>query len=85
MSELTLRSMQACTVSIEREMRSAGGLILDISGSSEGWSENLDLAPTRRSRGRPPSSTSRSRGPSASFWIGELDLRCFLLCAGDVD
>eukprot|EP00965_Chrysotila_dentata_P120026 3970175-Pleurochrysis_carterae.AAC.1 len=85
MSELTLVSMQACTVSIGSEMRSAGELILDISGSSEGWSENLDLAPTRRSRGRPPSSPSRSRGPSTSLWVGELDRRCFLLCAGDID
>eukprot|EP00965_Chrysotila_dentata_P011301 368793-Pleurochrysis_carterae.AAC.1 len=76
--------MQACTVSIGRGMRSAGGLTLDISDSSGGWSENFDLAPTRRSRGRPSSSPSRSRGPSASLRTGELDLRCLLLCAGDV-
>eukprot|EP00965_Chrysotila_dentata_P050155 1661448-Pleurochrysis_carterae.AAC.1 len=69
---------------MEREMRSAGGLNLDISGSTGGWSENLDLAPTRRSRGRPSSSLSRSRGPSASLGTGELDLPCLLLCAGDV-
>eukprot|EP00965_Chrysotila_dentata_P071651 2367476-Pleurochrysis_carterae.AAC.1 len=74
MSELTLMSVQACTVSVGREMRSAGGLTLDISGSSGGWSENLDLAPTQRLRGRPSSSPSRSRGPSASLWVGELDL-----------
>eukprot|EP00965_Chrysotila_dentata_P002919 94296-Pleurochrysis_carterae.AAC.1 len=66
-------------------MRSAGGLTLDISGSSEGWSENLDLAPTRRSRERPSSSPLRSRGPSVSLRTGELDLRCLLLCTGDVD
>eukprot|EP00965_Chrysotila_dentata_P153398 5070638-Pleurochrysis_carterae.AAC.1 len=61
--------MQACTVPVGGEMRSAGGLTLDISGSSGGWFKNLDLAPTRRSRGRPPSSPSRSRGPSASLRI----------------
>eukprot|EP00965_Chrysotila_dentata_P115033 3803224-Pleurochrysis_carterae.AAC.1 len=77
--------MQTCTVPVGREMRSAGGLTLDISGSSGGRSEKLDLAPTRRSHGRPSSSPSRSRGPSASLGTGELDLRCLLLCAGDVD
>eukprot|EP00965_Chrysotila_dentata_P075729 2502159-Pleurochrysis_carterae.AAC.1 len=63
MSELTPVSMQACTVPVGREMRSAGGPTLDISDSSGGWFDNLDLAPTRRSRGRPSSSPSRSRGP----------------------
>eukprot|EP00965_Chrysotila_dentata_P016241 537356-Pleurochrysis_carterae.AAC.1 len=48
-------------------MRSAGELTLDISGSSEGLSENLDLAPTRRSRGRSPSSPSHS-----GSWIDEV-------------
>eukprot|EP00965_Chrysotila_dentata_P010559 343321-Pleurochrysis_carterae.AAC.1 len=67
MSELAPMSMQASTVSVGREMRSAGGLTLDIPGSSGGWSENLDLAPTRRSRGRSSSSPSCSRGPSASL------------------
>eukprot|EP00965_Chrysotila_dentata_P073211 2419220-Pleurochrysis_carterae.AAC.1 len=33
--------------SVGREMRSAGGLTLDISGSFGGWFENLDLTPTR--------------------------------------
>eukprot|EP00965_Chrysotila_dentata_P242327 6204808-Pleurochrysis_carterae.AAC.2 len=78
--------MQACTASRGREMGSTGELTLDVSGSSGGWSENLDLAPTRRSCGtRPPWSPLRSRGPSASLWVGEIDLRCFLLCASDLD
>eukprot|EP00965_Chrysotila_dentata_P077631 2561552-Pleurochrysis_carterae.AAC.1 len=66
-------------------MRSACGLTLGISGPSGRRSENLDLTPTRRSRERPSSSPSCSRGPSASLRTGELDLRCLLLCAVDVD
>eukprot|EP00965_Chrysotila_dentata_P150818 4983554-Pleurochrysis_carterae.AAC.1 len=66
-------------------MRSAGGLTLGISGSFGGRFENLDLTPTRRSRGRPSASPSCSRGPSASLRTGEFDLRCLLLCAVDVD
>eukprot|EP00965_Chrysotila_dentata_P014154 469627-Pleurochrysis_carterae.AAC.1 len=69
MSELTLMFMQTWTVSVGRGMRSAGGLTLGISGSSGGRSENLDLTPTRRSRGRPSASPSYSRGPSASLRI----------------
>eukprot|EP00965_Chrysotila_dentata_P155645 5143138-Pleurochrysis_carterae.AAC.1 len=64
MSELILWSRETCTVSTGRDIGSAGKLALGISDSSSGRSENLDLAPTRRSRARPPSSPSRSRDPS---------------------